>query len=158
MKIFKTIINIILTLFIIVGISVLIAYIIGIKPYVVMSGSMEPNIKIGSVSFVNTRYPYKKIQVGDVIAFKRDTIFATHRVVEITDEGFITKGDANNIADGKIVSQNEYVGKNILSIQKLGYIIQATQTKAGKVILITTIVFILACAFFVIKPEEKTQE
>jgi signal peptidase len=158
MKILKSIINIILTLFIIVGISVLIAYIIGIKPYVVMSGSMEPNIKIGSVSFVNTRYPYKKIQVGDVIAFKRDTIFATHRVVEITEEGFITKGDANNIADGKIVSQNEYVGKNILSIQKLGYIIQATQTKAGKVILITTIVFILACAFFVIKPEEKTQE
>ena len=158
MKILKSIINIILTLFIIVGISVLIAYIIGIKPYVVMSGSMEPNIKIGSVSFVNTRYPYKKIQVGDVIAFKRDTIFATHRVVEITDEGFITKGDANNIADGKIVSQNEYVGKNILSIQKLGYIIQATQTKAGKVILITTIVFILACAFFVIKPEEKIQE
>lgn len=153
MKILKSIINIILTLFIIVGISVLIAYIIGIKPYVVMSGSMEPNIKIGSVSFVNTRYPYKKIQVGDVIAFKRDTIFATHRVVEITEEGFITKGDANNIADGKIVSQNEYVGKNILSIQKLGYIIQATQTKAGKVILITTIVFILACAFFVIKPE-----
>lgn len=158
MKILKSIINIILTLFIIVGISVLIAYIIGIKPYVVISGSMEPNIKIGSVSFVNTRYPYKKIQVGDVIAFKRDTIFATHRVVEITEEGFITKGDANNIADGKIVSQNEYVGKNILSIQKLGYIIQATQTKAGKVILITTIVFILACAFFVIKPEEKTQE
>ena len=158
MKIFKTIINIILTLFIIVGLSVLILYIVGIKPYVVISGSMEPNIKIGSVSFVNTRYPYKKIQVGDVIAFKRDTIFATHRVVEITDEGFITKGDANNIADGKIVSQNEYVGKNILSIQKLGYIIQATQTKAGKVILITTIVFILACAFFVIKPEEKTQE
>ena len=158
MKIFKTIINIILTLFIIVGLSVLILYIVGIKPYVVISGSMEPNIKIGSVSFVNTRYPYKKIQVGDVIAFKRDTIFATHRVVEITDEGFITKGDANNIADGKIVSQNEYVGKNILSIQKLGYIIQATQTKAGKVILITTIVFILACAFFVIKPEEKIQD
>ena len=158
MKILKSIINIILTLFIIVGISVLIAYIIVIKPYVVMSGSMEPNIKVGSVSFVNTRYPYEKVQVGDIIAFKREAIFATHRVVEITDEGFITKGDANNIADGKIVSQNEYVGKNILSIPKIGYIIQATQTKAGKVILITTIVFILACAFFVIKPEEKTQE
>ena len=135
MKIFKTIINIILTLFIIVGLSVLILYIVGIKPYVVISGSMESNIKIGSISFINTRYPFEKINVGDIIAFKRDTIFATHRVVE-----------------------KQYVGKNILSIPKTGYIIQATQTKAGKVILITTIVFILACAFFVIKPEEKTQE
>ena len=166
MKIFKTI----LTLFIIVGISVLIAYIIGIKPYVVMSGSMEPNIKVGSISFVNTRYPYEKIQVGDIIAFKREAIFATHRVVEITEEGFKTKGDANNVADGRIVSEEEYVGKNILSIPIkyvgknilsipiIGYIIQATQTKAGKVILITTIAFILACAFFVIKPEEKIQK
>ena len=119
---------------------------------------MEPNIKVGSVSFVNTRYPYEKIQVGDVIAFKRESIFATHRVVEITEEGFKTKGDANNVADGKIVPEEEYVGKNILSIPKIGYIIQATQTKAGKVILITTIVFILACAFFVTKPEEKIQE
>ena len=158
MKIFKTIINIILTLFIIVGLSVLILYIVGIKPYVVISGSMESNIKIGSISFINTRYPFEKINVGDIIAFKRDTIFATHRVVEITEEGFKTKGDANNVVDGKIVLEKEYVGKNILSIPKIGYIIQATQTKAGKVILITTIVFILACAFFVIKPEEKIQE
>ena len=55
------------------------------------------------------------------------------------------------------MSKDEYVGKNILSIPKLGYVIQATQTKAGKVILITTIVFLLACAFFVVKPEEKAE-
>lgn len=158
MKIIKNILNVILTLLIIIGILVLVLYIFGIKPYVVISGSMETNIKIGSVSFINTRYPYEKIKVGDIIAFKRDSIFATHRVVEITDEGFKTKGDANNTVDGKIVSQEEYVGKNIFSIPKIGYVIQATQTKAGKVILITIIAFLLACAFFVIKPEEKIQE
>lgn len=157
MKVLKNIVNAILTLLIIVGVSVLILYIIGIKPYVVISGSMEPNIKVGSVSFINTRYSYSKIKVGDIIAFKTDNIFATHRVVETTQYGFKTKGDANNIEDGNIVSKDEYVGKNILSIPKLGYVIRATQTKAGKVILITTIVFLLACAFFVVKPEEKAE-
>lgn len=48
----------------------------------------------------------QEINVGDVISFKREGKVIAHRVIEkgIDDQGtyFITKGDNNNLDDGKI--------------------------------------------------------
>ena len=68
-----------------------------IKPAVVISGSMESAIHIGSLVLIEKNKTEPAI--GDIIAFEKGGAFITHRVAEIKDEGYITKGDANSIDD-----------------------------------------------------------
>ena len=93
-------------------------------PYAVVSGSMEPTYKIGSLVFVKD-VPVKSIETGDSISFvlDEDLTVATHRVVGISDDGqyFYTKGDANETADPSPVYYKNIIGKVSFSIPLLGY-------------------------------------
>mgnify|MGYP002855137815 CR=1 FL=1 len=143
MKIIGRIVNVLTTLIILIGGIFLVLYVCGITPYVVLSGSMEPDIKTGSLSFINVNAKYKTVKVNDVIAFKiTDGTLVTHRVVSKTSEGLVTKGDANSENDGIITTGANYVGKNVLSIPKVGYIIKGVQSPKGKVIFATAIVLL----------------
>ena len=65
----------------------------GIRPYVVYSGSMEPEISTGAVVFTKEgEFSPKK---GDIITFHNGDTVVTHRVVKKEKDIFITKGDAN---------------------------------------------------------------
>lgn len=70
----------------------------GYKPFIVLSGSMEPAIKAGDLIITKKIAP-EKVAVGDVISFRvENDIVVSHRVTEINTEGgvsFLTKGDAN---------------------------------------------------------------
>lgn len=97
----------------------------GIIPYVVMSGSMEPEIPVGSLCFVNTNVRYESIVKGDIIAFTSDgDFYITHRVAEVTADGFVTKGDGNNQADLWTVREKNYKGKTVVWIPYMGYILR----------------------------------
>ncbi len=149
LSVIKVLINALMALVIIVGIIFILLYIIGIEPFVIESGSMEPTIQTGSVSFINKHTKYSEIKENDVIAFNLNAgTKVTHRVIKITDEGFETKGDANDNSDGITTTKNNFIGKNIFSIPKLGYVIKLTQTLTGKIVLVTIIVVILVIAFF----------
>ena len=77
----------------------------------------------------------------DIIAFKIDSgKYITHRVIKITDEGFETQGDANNISDGISTTKDNYIGKNIFSIPKAGVLIKVIQTTKGKIVAVAFIV------------------
>ena len=147
-NIIKVLINNLMTLILIVGIAFIVLYIIGIVPYVVESGSMEPVIERGSVSFINKNFKYEDIQINDVIAYNLPSgSKVTHRVINITEDGFETKGDRNDLSDGVSTTKNNYIGKNIFSIPKLGYGVKFIQTVKGKAILIILIIVILLGGF-----------
>ena len=145
----KASINLIMTIIIILGIIIIVLYIIGIEPFVVESGSMEPALHKGSLCFINKHIKYENIKENDIIAFNLKTgEKVTHRVIHITDQGFETKGDFNNSSDGISTTKNNYIGKNVFSIPKLGYIISLTQTTFGKIILwIATVIILLSIIF-----------
>ena len=93
----------------------------GIVPYVVLSGSMEPEIQTGSVAFINTKD--KDPEIGDVITFTfGDDKLATHRVVDIVEGQYVTKGDANEIEDGNPVTKDKIVGTYLFNIPKIGFV------------------------------------
>ena len=93
MKIFKAIINGILSLIVVITVLLLILLFIGIEPFVVLSGSMEPKIETGSLCFINKKVKYEDIEENDIIAFKMsDKTLVTHRVVEITVPLSLYKG------------------------------------------------------------------
>lgn len=148
MKIVKKIINILTTIIICVGGLFLILYILGIVPYVVLSGSMEPSIETGSVCFINKHAKFEDIKEKDVIAFKmKDGTLVTHRAIEINDSGIVTKGDNNKDADNNIVTKGNFVGKNLFWIPKVGYVIKAFQTTTGRIIAAALILLLLVSGF-----------
>ena len=74
--------------------------IFGIRPFVVVSGSMEPAIQTGSISWVNLRADADHLQQGDILAFERnDGELVLHRILRRTEAGIVTKGDANSVPD-----------------------------------------------------------
>ena len=97
----------------------------GIKPSVVASGSMRPALEVGDMA-IATRVNLDAIRPGDIIQYVKDGEVIIHRVIEIQDgdkgaKVFITKGDANTIADSP-VPQAAVLGKAILIIPKVGWI------------------------------------
>ena len=143
MKIIKQIINVLTTLIIVVGGIFLALYLFGIVPYVILSGSMEPTIKTGSLCFINKKVDIQEIKKKDIIAFKFDDgTLVTHRVNKITEDGIITKGDNNKKVDNGLVTASNYVGKNIFWIPKVGYAVMAFQSTRGKIVLITCVVLL----------------
>ena len=53
----------------------------GINPYVVLSGSMEPQIHTGAIAFVNTKDT--AVKVGDVVTYRlANDELVTHRIIK----------------------------------------------------------------------------
>lgn len=73
----------------------------------VQSGSMEPTIPTYSVCLVSTRASYDDLKIGDIIVYVRpsDNARVIHRVIAISKDGIITKGDANQRDDGFSVTE-----------------------------------------------------
>lgn len=131
-------------------------YVIKIEPYVVLSGSMEPKIQTGSLCFINKNTSFDSIKENDVIAFKLSgDVLVTHRVVEKTNDGLVTKGDANEVNDASLVNKTNFVGKNIFHIPLLGYFVSAIQSTTGKVIFLSFVALLFVLAFVVEEPKNK---
>ena len=62
----------------------------------VQTGSMKPAISPSDVIIVKSD---KNPNVNDIITYKKDNDFITHRVVEKSGNNYITKGDANKDED-----------------------------------------------------------
>lgn len=159
MKFVKYIINGFTALIIIVGGVFLGLYVYGIVPYVVLSGSMEPKIETGSLSFINVNSAYDKVIKYDIIAYRMENnTLVTHRVVDITEEGLETQGDNNKDKDVNLTTKENYVGKNIFWIPKAGYMVKAVQTPRGKVIFGTIIVLLLTAGLLLGEDKKKEKE
>ena len=116
------------TVSLILGLGFLIV-ILDINPYVIVSGSMESELPVGSVCLVDCQQ--KEPEVGDIISYKAQDAIITHRVIENTDDGYITKGDNNSVADPGIVKPKQIFGTVICSIPKVGYAVMFMRTLKG---------------------------
>lgn len=108
----------------------------GYKSFTVLSNSMQPSFSAGDMVFVKDK-PINKIAVNDVITFKEtDQKLITHRVVGQTKQGFVTKGDNNNVEDEKIVKPDDVVGTHAFTIPKAGYVSKFVSSPMGITLLI----------------------
>ena len=113
----------------------------GIKPVIVLSGSMEPEIMTGDLIFLHDTEP-AELKEGDVICYLLSGKSVTHRIVQVTAEAggqvrFITRGDANNVEDRLAVGPDQIQGIwKGGRIGGLGSLIMAIQTPAGLILTI----------------------
>lgn len=109
---------------------------------------MEPQMPVGSVGILDTKYNYYDVKAGDVVTFKLPTgTQVTHRVIAITEEGFETQGDANDVSDGIIANEYNFQGKIIFSVPKPGYAIKFVTTPKGKILIGTFLASIFILSF-----------
>lgn len=105
---------------------------LGIKTYVIISGSMEPNINIGDI-VITKKLDESELSVGDVISYRKGQNVITHRIVRINVEGgewsVVTKGDNNNTDDDEKILYSNIEGKVIQRIPKIGKITLMLQNK-----------------------------
>lgn len=122
MKIFfRCIGNTVLGLMLVMALVLLIPGLFGIRPYVVYSGSMEPEIPTGAVVFTKEgEFSPKK---GDIITFHNGDTVVTHRVVKKEKDIFITKGDANKTEDPVPAEASQIIGRVVFHLPYLGYVI-----------------------------------
>ncbi len=116
----------------------------GFKSYRVLSASMEPEYHVGSLVYVK-HADENAINIGDVITFHiNENTLVTHRVVErdATRNGFITKGDANEVNDGGLVNYDNIVGKVVFSLPLLGYVSSFVSSIYGKCVVIVMLLII----------------
>ena len=100
----------------------------------VETGSMEPTIETGDGFVAIPSAVADDPEVGDVVVFDAEAIeggeLTTHRVVDETERGYITQGDANPftdqdsdeppVQDGQVVAIVLQVNENPITIPKLG--------------------------------------
>ena len=108
----------------------------------VVSGSMEPTIKIGDLIVIDTNEKnYKK---DDIVTFRDvNGSFVTHRIIVIDKNQIVTKGDANNSKDDGAIDRSKIVGKYKFRIKNLGILIKAFKTPF--VMIMIFIIGILSC-------------
>ncbi len=117
----------------------------GIKPAVVISGSMEPEIKTGSLILIDEKD--KDVKPGDIIAFRAGELEAAHRVAGTAEDGYVTKGDSNKTVDPGIVTIDMIRGKVIMDIPRLGYAVRWCSTLPGMLFLLAAAAGIIAAGY-----------
>ncbi len=121
----------------------------GIKPFMVLSGSMENEIQIGDLILTKEIDP-STLEVDDVIAFRdAENTVTTHRIIDIViQEGvpyFITKGDNNNAQDRNLVEYKDVEGIYIGRIPGIGSLMKSLSEPTTILIVLVgiTIVFVI---------------
>jgi signal peptidase len=114
---------------------------LGYKPFIVLSGSMEPAIQAGDLIITKVIEP-EKVAEGDIIAFQAEkNTIVTHRVTDVrTEEGlsFLTRGDANTGADAKAVGVGELEGIYLCRLAGVGNFAMFLQTPLGMLLFVIT--------------------
>ena len=141
---------------------------VGLKPYSVLSGSMQSVYPTGSLLYIKDVNP-ETLEVGDVITYKMaGRTLCTHRIIEIVHNEdnpdivrFRTKGDENDMAD-PLVDCDRVVGKAVFCIPLLGYLATYMAVPPGKYIAITVAVSLVLIEIMISlvlddKDKKKTQ-
>jgi signal peptidase I len=114
----------------------------GYHSFAVMSGSMEPTIHTGDL-VVDKRISPLQARVGDIVTFPDPadhTRLITHRVraIEVRADRvyFHTKGDANNTVQRWSVPANGTIGRVVVRLYRLGYVLWFLSRPFGRILLI----------------------
>ncbi|MDZ7745799.1 MAG: signal peptidase I [Halobacteriales archaeon] len=107
----------------------------------VETGSMEPTLEPGDGFIAIPSAVAGDVEEEDVIVFRAEELqgggLTTHRVVDITERGYITRGDANPftdqagdeppVKDAQVVAKALQVGGSVVVIPNLGTVVTGLQ-------------------------------
>jgi signal peptidase len=112
--------------------------ILNLQAVVVLTGSMEPALPVGSIAFIE-KTGAADVTAGDILTFYRPDVehrvLVTHRVVEVSSGPggllFKTRGDANSEPDDWLVPQSLVVGPVSTVIPYMGHVTDVARGRNG---------------------------
>ncbi|WP_404429225.1 signal peptidase I SipW [Sutcliffiella horikoshii] len=116
--------------------------VLGYQLKTVLSGSMEPEFKTGSIISIKPVEDPTSLKVNDVITYlQQDNNVVTHRIVEVVENGdqtmYQTKGDNNADLDSQLVLSQNVIGQYTgFTIPYLGYLIEFSKSSKGTAMLL----------------------
>lgn len=161
-KVSRILLRVILTIFIVACVSFFVIFkFCDMSYYVILSGSMRPDIDVDDVVIMRDLDDVKaaeEVNVGDIAVYleeSKDSItsekhytYLTHRVYDkaVDEKGdtvFIFKGDNNNAVDKNTVKPYQIKGKYLCNIKGVGQAVEFLTSMSG----IITLVAILCMLF-----------
>lgn len=108
----------------------------------VLTGSMEPEIPVGSIVYAKDTAP-EEIAEGDIIAFTSGGSIVVHRVMtnQTLAGYFVTKGDANELEDMNEVYYSAVIGRVVKHLPVLGRVYSVYTSSSGKIYLLIIALF-----------------
>lgn len=116
--------------------------------FTVLSGSMQNTLYVGDNIIVKKTDEYK---VGDIITYKKDNTYVTHRVVKLDGDYVTTRGDANTV-DDEPFNKKYVLGRFVYKSALLNFIIK------NRLIIITIIISIIIASMVIKSRKKKVDE
>lgn len=137
----------------------------GYRPFIVLTGSMEPSIMSGDLIISKSVEP-ANVKVGDVISFTdpagNGTAVVTHRVIEVLNDNgtlsFRTRGDANNTDDQGVVPAEAVLGTYVAKLSGIGSAVMFMQTTTGLIICVIVPLILLVGYDFIRRGKETKKQ
>jgi len=143
MNYLKTLARVVEVLFLVVLVLLVVGQAFG-QPILlgfVETGSMQPTLDAGDGFVAVPSAVTGSAEPGDVIVFRAEELhdggLVTHRVVEVTEQGYVTRGDANDATDqqtgeppvkeAQVVAHALQVNGEVVAIPQLRIVISAAQ-------------------------------
>ena len=126
-----------------VGIVSLIAVIMGICPFVMISESMHPEVPKNSLVLLNTSSKMDDVAVGDNVGYVLGKVEAMHKTVSVGSDEIVVKSLAD---DGESpVNASTYLGKEALSIPQVGGWIRKALDYKWAIVAVAGMLIIIGC-------------
>ena len=119
----KLIKNLELIIIIVVALGIFVTPYAGYHPYGVLSGSMEPEVPVGSLVYANSNIEPAAIEEGEIAIYQTEEKTIVHRVIENNGQTLVTKGDANEVQDPEPIPYEQVIGSMALCIPHGGNVL-----------------------------------
>ncbi len=119
----------------------------GYSIFEVQTGSMEKEISAGD--WIITKIT-QDVKLDDIVTYEVDGEYVTHRIIEVYNGTYVTKGDANNTKDDPI-DQSQIVGKEVGKLAGFGIL---RKTIFNPAVLVTLIITLILFSLVVKKNKE----
>lgn len=107
---------------------------------VVQTGSMEPNVPVGTLIIIHEQDSYEKGDVVTYIDYRNWSI--THRVEFVADGLVSTRGDANEVSD-PLFDESAIIGKMVYQIEGVGKVLDFVRQPAVIIVLVGLLIVCL---------------
>ena len=137
------------TVLVVIGIASLVAVAIGIRPFVMISESMHPEVPKNSLVLLSTHTSLSDIDVGDNVGYVLGKVEAMHKTIHRSsdDLGNVDEIVVKSLADDgeSMVTASTYVGKEVLSIPAVGGWIRKALDYKWAIVAVAAVLIIIGC-------------
>ena len=109
---------------VIVGLISVVSVMMGLRPFVMISESMHPEVPRNALVLLDTRSNVPDVEVGDNVGYVLGKVVAMHKTTRVSsdDSGNVDEIVVNSLADDgeTTVTASTYLGKEVLHIPGVG--------------------------------------